>query len=320
MATAPDEESTATLSPDEAFATVGNETRIQILQALGEAEPLSFSDLFDHVEIDDPGNFNYHLDRLTGHFVRKTNAGYELREPGSIVAQAILSGVITKAPVLEPTQLDAPCPYCEGPVEVSFRGERVLVQCMECPGTYAGSETDVRFLGAHPHGTIAAFRLPPAGLDERTPREVLDAGLARTHNELMVLSKGICPRCSAAVDRSLQCCHEHDFSAGVCPRCNRRRAVSVDYRCTNCIRVEENIPAGLHLMQDPALMSFMSGHGINPVIPSWDDLSPIIGYVEDVRSHDPFRAQFTYSIAGNVLSLTVDKDLTVLDTARGEDN
>ena len=47
------------LAPDEAFTIVGNETRIQILQTLGEAdEPLVFSELYDRVEYDTTANFN----------------------------------------------------------------------------------------------------------------------------------------------------------------------------------------------------------------------------------------------------------------------
>ena len=60
-------EESATLSPDEAFAVLGDETRLQILQTLGEAdEPLAFSALFDRIEYDDSSNFGYHLDKLVG--------------------------------------------------------------------------------------------------------------------------------------------------------------------------------------------------------------------------------------------------------------
>jgi hypothetical protein len=73
----------------EAFATLGNETRLSILLALWEAyEPfvatnaVAFSELRERVGMRDSGQFNYHLDKLRGHFVRKTDAGYELRRAG----------------------------------------------------------------------------------------------------------------------------------------------------------------------------------------------------------------------------------------------
>lgn len=297
------------LSPDEAFAKVGNDARIQILQTLAESEPLTFSELYDAVDIDDSGNFTYHLDKLTGHFVRESNGEYMLREPGGIIVQAILSGVVTAASGFEPTRLEAGCPYCGQPVEVSCTDERVLVRCTACIGTYAGGETDARFLEAHPHGTIAIFRLPPAGLKNRTAMQVLDVALARTHLELLSLAHGICPRCSARIDHSLQVCEDHESVDGMCDTCNRRRSIYVDYECKNCIRVEENIPAGLHLIKEPGLMSFISGHGINPVIPSWNELDAVVGYDEELTAVDPVRAKFTYEIEDDALALMVKDNL-----------
>lgn len=297
------------LSPDEAFANVANETRIHILRTLGESEPLAFSELYDAVDIEDSGNFTYHLDKLTGHFVRESDGEYMLREPGGNIVQAILSGVVTEAWGFEPTQIEAGCPYCGNPVEVSFVDERVLVKCTVCTGTYAGGDTDARFLNAHPHGTIAIFRLPPAGLKNRSATEVLNVALARTHLELLELARGICPRCTAGINRSLQICENHHLVDGICETCDRRRSIYVDYACSNCIRVEENIPAGLHLVKTPALMSFISGHGINPVMPSWDELDSIIGYLEELNSVNPIEVVFTYEIREDALSLAVQDSL-----------
>lgn len=111
---------TPDLSPDEAFVALGDETRIQALQVLGRSEsPLSFTDLRKRVGMSDPGQFNYHLDNLRGHFVRQVGDDYALRESGSRVVQAVLSGSVTGSTVLEPTSLQAPCPYCE-PMTVEF--------------------------------------------------------------------------------------------------------------------------------------------------------------------------------------------------------
>lgn len=65
------------LPPDEAFAVLGDESRIDILKSLGEAnDQLSFSELYERVDTPDSGQFSYHLDKLLGHFVRKTDDGY----------------------------------------------------------------------------------------------------------------------------------------------------------------------------------------------------------------------------------------------------
>lgn len=82
--------------PEAVFTLVSDENRIDILRALwGSDEPLAFSDLQDATDIRDSGQFNYHLDKLTGHFVRKTDDEYVLRQAGNRVVEAVLSGAMT---------------------------------------------------------------------------------------------------------------------------------------------------------------------------------------------------------------------------------
>jgi DNA-binding transcriptional ArsR family regulator len=90
-----------TLSPDAAFATLGSETRFAVLRALAEADDaVSFSALRDRVGMADSGQFNYHLDRLVGHFVERADDGYRLAPAGERVAEAVLSGAVTERPRL----------------------------------------------------------------------------------------------------------------------------------------------------------------------------------------------------------------------------
>lgn len=302
------------LAPDDAFSVLGNETRIQILQSLGEGEPLSFSELYEGVGMHDTGNFTYHLDKLEGHFVRKSDDKYALREPGSRVVQAVLSGAVTDGPVLEPTSVDAPCPYCGQSLEISFRQERLLIRCTECAGTYAGSETDARHLERHPSGTIAVLTVPPGGLEARSPEAVLNTALAWAHVEGLAMAGGICPRCAAVSRWSVRVCEAHDASGGICPNCHARFAVRVDYDCPNCPHGEVNIPAGIHLfLSAPELMAFAHNRGINPAMPSWATNATILDYEESVHTLEPLEAQFTFTIDEASITLTVDEDLNVVD-------
>lgn len=306
---------TPELTPDEAFDALGDETRIQALQVLGRAEtPLSFSTLRERVGMEDPGQFNYHLNKLKGHFVRQVKDKYALRESGSRVVQAVLSGSVTGGKVLDTTQIQAQCPYCGAPIQMRFAEERVLAQCTACPGTYAGSETDVRFLESAPHGTIGFFLLPPAGLADRTRLEILNRAVQWTYQEIIQLATGICPRCSSQVEQILNLCEDHDATTGVCEICHKRHAVRVDYYCTICTKVEERIPLGLHLHTAPDLQSFAAANGINLARPTWEDNSFLIGYEETVLNTDPLKVRLTYSTDGNRIELTVDENLDVIET------
>lgn len=60
------------------------------MQALGEAgfgESLSFTELRERVGVRQGAQFNYHLDKLVGHFVTKTDGGYSLRPTGHRVIE-----------------------------------------------------------------------------------------------------------------------------------------------------------------------------------------------------------------------------------------
>ncbi|MEF8884798.1 MAG: helix-turn-helix domain-containing protein, partial [Haloarculaceae archaeon] len=90
-----------TRDPDEAFAALADDTRVDILRALwsDEDQRATFSELREAVGMRDSGQFNYHLDKLVGRFVRKTDDGYELTLAGLYVNGAIEAGAISYGPL-----------------------------------------------------------------------------------------------------------------------------------------------------------------------------------------------------------------------------
>ena len=116
------------LSPDEAFSVLGNETRLEILRTLGaSAGPLTYAKLYERVEYDDPSNFSYHLNKLVGHFVRKTDDGYYLYDAGRRVVEAVVSGAVSDSTVVEPTETEKDCPFCGAPVAIGLETGHMAV-------------------------------------------------------------------------------------------------------------------------------------------------------------------------------------------------
>ena len=64
------------------FELLSDETRVGIVRELAAGEDLRFSTLRERVGTADSGKFNYHLERLRGNLVRKTEEGYRLTRAG----------------------------------------------------------------------------------------------------------------------------------------------------------------------------------------------------------------------------------------------
>lgn len=304
------------LSPEEAFAILGNETRLQILLALREADGiLSFSELFDRVEYRDYSNFDYHLEKLEGPFLRKTDAGYDLLGTGRRLVAAVLSGTVSEEPVLEPSRIDEACPFCEAPVEVAYQQEHVELYCTDCPGIARDVDADGRYFSDE--GFLSHFWLPPAGLEGRTPAAVLEAAWTWGRVDLLADSIGVCSRCAATLEQAVTVCEDHDASDGYCDRCDRRYATRFEVQCRNCHYDVGGI-ASPALLARTDMLAFLTTHGVNPLAPESLDvaLRTLGNYEETVHGVDPFEAEFTYTLDGDAISLTVTEDLSVTDVRR----
>lgn len=147
--------------PDvDVFGLLANETRVEILRALGETPgtPLSFSELQDRADVTDSGNFNYHLDQLLGTFVRK-DGDYELTHAGRHIVGTLHAGTYTAEAQVDPIRLDWDCLLCGGAMIAEYADEMAKIRCRDCDGG-------------------AFFSFPPGSLDQ-FDREELPAAFGR---------------------------------------------------------------------------------------------------------------------------------------------
>lgn len=316
MARETDGRETTVLSPDEAFSVLGNETRIQILQTLGEADgPLSFTELRDRVGIRQGGEFNYHLDKLVGHFVQKTEDGYTLRQPGRRVIMAVLSGAVTDDPELEPTAVEFPCRHCGTPVEVEYSRGKVRASCPDCGGAFDESRfpPDRGSEESTAQGNLLNLPLPPAGVQDRSATDAFRTAGTVAHLESLAVASDICPQCSASVEQAIaSVCEDHDAADGLCEQCHHRNAVRIHVQCTNCLY--EQVESAVMLLLDvPELLVFVGEHGLNVTA---DGIEWGWYYEEEILSTEPFEARFTFTIDNDSISLTVNDDLEVVQVTR----
>lgn len=317
MTTGTEESEPSTLSPDEAFAVLGNEARLEVLRTLAAVDgSLTYAELFERVEYDDPSNFNYHLDRLVGHFIRKTDEGYHLYDAGRRVVEAVVSGAVSDDTVVEPTEVEKQCPFCGAPVAVGFQHGRVEQSCTECPGLVRFAESEEQRFTEY--GSLGFFLLPPAGVRRRSPQEMLEASWTWRHADFLTDSAGVCSRCSGKLESSVDVCETHEADDGVCDACDRRYAIRFELYCPNCNYSPNSIAPGV-VLANTEFLAFLTSHDINPFAPdSINRVSRVIAqYDEEVVSTDPFEARLTFTADGDAITVTLDDDLSVIEVTHG---
>lgn len=301
----------ARLTPDEAFAALGNETRVHILRTLWKADdPLAYSDLKERIGMRNSGQFNYHLDKLTDHFVEKAGEGYELRMAGEQVVAAVLSGTFTADPSFEPVELDGSCPHCGGAIEADYADEILSVWCTSGKGHIP---TDSR------PGALAESRFPPAGLVDRTPDEVARAAMTWGNSRFTPMYDGVCPRCAGPVSLTLQICDDHEGGRGqVCANCDAVFAVWALRVCDVC-GFDLMVPAWHHLLGHPAVSGFFYERGVTTTPWTWEMLTAeAVRPVGEDIAEDPFRLRFTFELDGDELDVTLDEKMEVVMAEGGE--
>jgi DNA-binding transcriptional ArsR family regulator len=310
------------LSSADVFAILGNETRVQIIHALAEADgPLSFTKVRTRVGLEQGTQFNYHLEKLVGHFVTKTEEGYSLTRPGERVVEAVLSGLVTDAPSEEQTMLDEECYHCGAPIVVT-RGSHLGVLCTECqgnvsfPASATGDGSD-RAEDKGVSGFLRGFELPPAGMQGRSGLELLRAGNLWSNLEVIAISSEVCPRCSAPLDGSLRVCDAHERGGDCCAECGHRYAVKHIHDCTTCNYARMR-HLGVLLLGKTEVLDFLTDHDINPIATdSPMSMRGILdGYEEEVIATEPVTARLTFRIGDDALTVTVDDELSVVQTRR----
>jgi len=286
------------LDPDEAFSLVADEKRFDIVEALWNAEgrELAFSELREAVGIRDSGQFNYHLDKLTEAFVRKTDEGtYTLRHAGARVVGAILSGGYTRAMTVDPIPLEGTCPDCGGGLVATYEEELASVECTECTVK------------------VTQFSVPPGILDGYEAVEYPAVFDRWIKSVLFQSTRGFCRLCMGRLRPRVTETSLAGEDVDVIS------VVGAVFECDRCGATSQTVLSGA-LMDRPEIVSFAHDHGIDLWrTPMWE-LDWMTTADTEIRSEDPVQAHLTYELDDERLELTVDDDLDVVSVERSRPN
>ncbi|MFC7203331.1 ArsR/SmtB family transcription factor [Haloferax namakaokahaiae] len=230
--------------PEAVFSLLGNELRIEILRALSESrdEPQTFSELRARVEERDSGKFNYHLGKLEGTFVRRTEDGYELTIAGHQVVGALIAGTYTADAEIPTVETTDRCPLCdESVLTVTYEGEHVEIECQHC------------------EEFVSTFWFPSGTLDQYEPEELPEIFDRWMYTLFQQTTAGFCVNCAGRLTGELEPDREPPAISWTCDLCGDKSRAS----------------ASMPLLFHPATQGFFFEHGIDvSSTPTWRVLTP----------------------------------------------
>ena len=284
------------LTPEDAFALLGNEHRAEIIRTLGDAQgtegpraTLAFSELYDEADADvGSGQFNYHLQKLVGAFVEQTDAGYRLRHEAVTLYRTILAGTYTERVSVDPFPVGVDCYHCGDPITAEYTDRRFSIECRGCDQQYSASTA-------------------PPSIVEDDRGAMLSRIDQYARRRILAFSKGVCAICANGLDTQMLPGETVDFSG------SERLDVYVHRSCQHC-GAQQYMSVGLSLLYDAALVAFFKNTGRDITeTPIWElDFAMSDRYV-DVHSRDPWRIEFTIERDGERFERTLDGEMHTLE-------
>lgn len=278
--------------PADAFTIIGNETRIEILRALGEDpySEASFSTLRDHVDPEmDSGQFNYHLSKLCEQFVDRNDGGYTLRPEGIALYRQLRAGTFTRRVSHEEFDAGFDCHFCGMGVTATYRDGLLEMVCGECAYQYL------------------QVPLPPSALEDTDPQEALALIDQYLRHRTLALSRGVCPLCANAIEVDLVPAEDLWIES------LQRLRVFVSYTCDHCGH-EHYVTIGHSLLYEPALVAFFHRHGTDITRePHWELGFTVTDDAVTVLDTDPWAVTLSITRDGETLAITVDDEASVVD-------
>ncbi|MFB6150115.1 MAG: winged helix-turn-helix domain-containing protein [Halobacteriales archaeon] len=281
------------LEPAGAFETIGNEIRIAILRALIETDEkaMSFTALRDQVGVTDSGRFNYHLQRLTDHFIEETDDGYTLRYPGRKVAHAVLAGTFNERAIMDPIEVEGSCHSCgAASLVAAYRDERFSVTCDSC------------------EAPVLRVPFPPSAVSNRAPPSVVSAFDRWSTGQAQLATAGVCPECGGEMQGAISTDTPEEFAVDSIAK----------YECTVCQR-RASMTVGAVAFHHPTVQAFYYRRDRDPRSrPYWTIPQLVTDQYTTLTATDPLEAQVEFTAADESITAVVTEATEIVTEVQGE--
>ncbi|MFC4542471.1 helix-turn-helix domain-containing protein [Halosolutus amylolyticus] len=277
----------------DAVNALGNSKRLEILLALDKVEQehqkpwhtMSFTELYDAIDVDSTSQFSYHLDQLVGQFVSETADGYRLTYSGNKIVRTIVSGVYESTSTFEDSEVSGACLFCgEASLLATLDAEQFRIRCTSCDATLV---TDF---------------FPKSQTRGRTTAEIIESVGYRIWSMYIQLRGDVCPECFGRVDTTVDV-YEHNGKS-------HHLHISSCRECQHIVSIPIEVTVAFH----PAVLHRFWEHGISLLdVPLWEFFEYIVSdvIVTDIVSDDPFAATFEITPNDETIYLKMDDTGTV---------
>lgn len=279
----------ARLDPADAFSLLGNPLRLDIIRVLWEAgrgNAVSFSELYDQVDVSDTGKFNYHRQQLVPHYVRKSDEGYRLTQAGERVARAVNAGIYTEYVEMDDFDVRGTCYDCgAADLRGEYVGGRFRIDCRACANR------------------VLNVGVPPSTARDRTPSAFVNAYEVWARTRAEQARNGLCPICNGAMEPGLSRPIRDTLDVDV-------QAV---FDCTVCDRRVVSSFGALALWHESVESFLRERDEALLERPYWAVEQVMTDRHSRLVSEEPFRYRVTFCAAGDICTVDFDDDLDVID-------
>jgi len=177
---------------DDVFGLLADETRLDILRTVARAQhekrktgvtELSFSDIYDRVDVDGTSKLSYHLGELTGTLLRKHGDGYAFTHAGERLVRFVLAENYRRPPDIGTVETDGTCLRCgETGLRATLQDQYFRLECPACERP--------NFI----------YRITPAQARAHDGPGLIDAVVRELAGDLLKMRRGVCPDCAGRIE------------------------------------------------------------------------------------------------------------------------
>ncbi|QCS43617.1 helix-turn-helix domain-containing protein [Natrinema versiforme] len=291
-------------SATDIFRLLADDTRVDILRAVAVAQyelegigsgaaELAFSEIYDHVDVENTSKLSYHLGELTGAYLRKSDDGYSLSHAGERIVRFILSENYEQPESFGPEPVDGVCVFCgEEALEAKLSHQFFRIDCTACEQQVTGQP------------------ITPAQVRTRNGESLVGSVKLRSAEDARQIRRGMCPECGAQLSADVVAVPDSPLPDA--------DSFVVTSTCEECLR-EYNSPLTYSVVYHPASIAFHWDRGVDVTARGiWEFHEHVYEgrWTSEQTASDPEEYEVVLRQGDDAVRLYLDSAATVVRTER----